>query len=259
MRLLPFLLAAAAYGQVTHSEQNYVFGLWDATAATYTKPIKTVGADQSGSCTNNNQIVMNSTNGNLFACVGGTWVLLNVGGGGGGSVISVFGRTGTVVAVSGDYSFSLISGTATVAQGGTGATTLTGLLVGNGTSAVTAVTTSAGIASAISDETGSGALVLATSPTLVTPTLGVATATTVNKVTITAPATGSTLTIAEGKTLTISNSLTLAGTDSTTMTFPGSSATILSTAAAVTVAQGGTGATTLTGVLKGNGTWKSVV
>jgi len=49
---------------------------------------------------------------------------------------------------------------------------------------------------------------------------------TVNKVTITAPATGSTLTIADGKTLTMSNSLTLAGTDSTTMTFPASSATV---------------------------------
>lgn len=67
--------------------------------------------------------------------------------------------------------------TVAVAQGGTGATTLTGLLLGNGTSAVTALTTSAGVAGAISDETGSGALVFATSPTFVTPTLGVATAT----------------------------------------------------------------------------------
>lgn len=38
------------------------------------------------------------------------------GGGGGGAVSSVFGRTGDVLAVSGDYSFSLISGTATAAQ-----------------------------------------------------------------------------------------------------------------------------------------------
>lgn len=45
---------------------------------------------------------------------------------------------------------------------------------------------------------------------------------TVNKVTITTPATGSTLTIANGKTLTASNSLTLAGTDGTTQTFPAS-------------------------------------
>ena len=47
-----------------------------------------------------------------------------------------------------------------------------------------------------------------------------------NKVTITTPATGSTLTIANGKTLTANNSITLAGTDSTTMTFPSSNATL---------------------------------
>jgi len=64
------------------------------------------------------------------------------------------------------------------------------------------------------------------SPTLVTPTLGVATATSINKVALTAPATGSTLTIADGKTLTANASITLAGTDSTTMTFPSSSTTV---------------------------------
>jgi hypothetical protein len=74
--------------------------------------------------------------------------------------------------------------------------------------------------------TGSGSVVLATSPTLVTPVIGVASATTVNKVTLTAPATGSTLTVADGKTLTASNSITLAGTDSTTMTFPPASASV---------------------------------
>lgn len=87
------------------------------------------------------------------------------------------------------------------------------------TLAVHAATTSAQLAGIISDETGSGSLVFATSPTLVTPVLGVATATSINKVTITAPATGSTLTIADGKTLTVSNSVTLSGTDSSTITF----------------------------------------
>jgi hypothetical protein len=57
-------------------------------------------------------------------------------------------------------------------------------------------------------------------------------ATSVNKVAITAPATGATLTIVEGKTLTASNSLTLAGTDATTMTFPTTSATVARTDAA---------------------------
>ena len=59
-------------------------------------------------------------------------------------------------------------------------------------------------------------------------------ATTVNKVTITAPASASTLTIADGKTLTASNSLTLAGTDATTQTFPATNATIARTDAAQT-------------------------
>mgnify|MGYP000196233913 FL=1 len=45
---------------------------------------------------------------------------------------------------------------------------------------VFASTTSAELASKISDETGSGSLVFATSPTLVTPVLGVATATSIN-------------------------------------------------------------------------------
>ena len=77
---------------------------------------------------------------------------------------------------------------------------------------------------------GSGTVVaLATSPTLVTPALGVATATSVNKLAITAPATNATLTIANGKTATINNTLTLAGTDSTTMTFPTTSATVART------------------------------
>jgi len=47
-----------------------------------------------------------------------------------------------------------------------------------------ASTTSSQLAGVISDETGSGALVFATSPTLVTPTLGAATATTLNTHTI---------------------------------------------------------------------------
>lgn len=48
------------------------------------------------------------------------------------------------------------------------------------------------------------------SPTLVTPTLGVATATSINKVTLTQPANGSTLTIQDGFTLTAAANITLA-------------------------------------------------
>jgi hypothetical protein len=83
------------------------------------------------------------------------------------------------------------------------------------------VTLEAAGLSAAPTTTGTGAVVHATSPTLVTPTLGVAAATSVNKVAITAPATSATLTVANGKTLTASNTLTLAGTDATTITFQG--------------------------------------
>ena len=95
--------------------------------------------------------------------------------------------------------------------------------------------TSLELKTACSDETGSGALVFATSPTLVTPTLGVASATSINKVAFTAPATGSTLTIADGKTLTASNSLTFTGTDATSFAFPGTSDTVVTLTATQTL------------------------
>lgn len=69
--------------------------------------------------------------------------------------------------------------------------------------------------------TGTGSVVLDTSPTLATPTLGVASATSINKVAITAPATSATLTIANGKTLTASNTLTFTGADGSSVNFPG--------------------------------------
>ncbi len=76
-----------------------------------------------------------------------------------------------------------------------------------------AATTSLQLAGVISDETGSGPLVFGTSPSLTTPTIGVATATSVNKVTITAPATSAVLTIANGATLSAPSSATVSGTN----------------------------------------------
>lgn len=104
------------------------------------------------------------------------------------------------------------TGTLSVARGGTGATTLTGILRGNGASAFTTgninlasevtgtlppgnggtgvtslgagvgtfleTPSSSNLAAAVTDETGTGALVFADTPTLVTPLLGNATATT---------------------------------------------------------------------------------
>lgn len=60
------------------------------------------------------------------------------------------------------------------------------------------------------------------SPTLVTPTLGVATATSINKYAFTAPATGATITLADGSTLATSGaySVTLTATAATNITLP---------------------------------------
>ena len=48
----------------------------------------------------------------------------------------------------------------------------------------------------------------------------------ISKVTLTQPATGSTLTILDGKTLTCNNSITFAGTDATTITLPSTTGTL---------------------------------
>jgi len=82
-----------------------------------------------------------------------------------------------------------------------------------------AATTSSELAGVISDETGSGSLVFANTPTLITPVLGAATATTINKLTITAPTSAATLTILDGKTLTANNTLTFSGTDGSSVAF----------------------------------------
>lgn len=120
----------------------------------------------------------------------------------------------------------------TVAQGGTGRTTSTTAygLIAAGTTATGAQQTLAagatteilvgGGASALpvwTTATGSGAPVRAVSPSLTTPDIGVASATSINKVALTAPLTGSTLTIADGKTLTASNTITLTATDGSTL------------------------------------------
>ncbi len=104
-----------------------------------------------------------------------------------------------------------------------------------------AATTSAQLAGVITNETGSGSLVFATTPTLVTPVLGVATATSVNKVAVTAPATASTLTIDDGFTLHVSANATVSGTNT------GDQTNITGNAATVTTNANLTGPVTSTG------------
>ena len=115
-----------------------------------------------------------------------------------------------------------------VLYGSVNGTTVFSIIAGAGdaltslTLAQFAATTSAELAGVISDETGSGALVFATSPTLVTPAIGEATATSVNKVAVTAPATGATLTLADNSTLATvgAYAITLTATGATSITLP---------------------------------------
>lgn len=103
-----------------------------------------------------------------------------------------------------------------VAYGGTG----------TATASITAFNNITGLTAVGTTGTTSTNLVFSTSPTLVTPTLGAATATSINKMAITAPTSSSTLAVADGKTFTVSNTITLAGTDSTTITLPSTTGTV---------------------------------
>lgn len=119
---------------------------------------------------------------------------LVIGGGAGVAPSTVTTGTGVLTALGVNIGSAgapvLFNGALGTPSSGT-ATNLTGLPVGTGISGLgTGVATflatpsSANLAAAVTDETGTGALVFATSPTLVTPVLGVATATSINSATI---------------------------------------------------------------------------
>lgn len=113
-------------------------------------------------------------------------------------VSSVFGRTGAVVGVSTDYSavgltntaigasnpstgaFTSLSSSSTTTLNGTTIPASKTLVVTTDKLSALASTSSAELAGVISDETGSGALVFANTPTLVTPNIGAATGSSVN-------------------------------------------------------------------------------
>jgi hypothetical protein len=111
-------------------------------------------------------------------------------------------------------------------QTGANATTFLGI----GTAAQVLQVNSGATAPEWVNTSGTGDVARTTSPSFTTPSLGAATALSINSLTLTT-STG-TFTLANGKTLTVNNSLTLNGTDATTMTFPSTSATIARTDAA---------------------------
>ena len=155
-------------------------------------------------------------------------------------VLNIAGSTAGTVSIqgaasAGTYNFNLPTSAGTSGQpllsGGGGASSMTfGTLgvsgggTGASTAGITAFNNITGYTASGATGTTSTNLVFSTSPTLVTPVLGAATATSINGLTITS-STG-TLTVTNGKTASFSNSITFAGTDSTTMTFPATSSSI---------------------------------
>jgi hypothetical protein len=99
------------------------------------------------------------------------------------------------------------TGTLAVARGGTG----------TGSAGIGAFNNITGFSAAGSTGTTSTNLVFSTSPTLTTPVLGVATATSLNGLTIST--TTGTFTLTNAKTLSVSNTLTFTGTDSSSVAF----------------------------------------
>ena len=161
----------------------------------------------SGNGANLTNVMATSFSGTLPVANGGTGVTTSTGT---GSVVlstsptlvtPVLGAaTGTSLSVSGQLTSTVATGTApfvvtsttpvaNLSIGGNAATVttnanLTGAISSTGNATSLGSFTSANLATALSDETGTGVAVLATSPTLVTPVLGVATATSINSTTI---------------------------------------------------------------------------
>ena len=161
--------------------------------------------------------------------------LFNNNGGSGGAALEVSDGSTNVFNVS-----EILFTGATVGNGGGGIATVlisaTASSITVGTTTVASGTTgrvlydNAGVLGEMTN-TGSGTVnVLQNTPTLTTPNLGVASATSINKVAITAPATGATLTIADGKTLTVNKTMSFTAADDTGVyTLPTGTKTLLAT------------------------------
>lgn len=111
----------------------------------------------------------------------------------------------------------------------TGVVTLTGIQTLTNKTLTTPTVNTPTIATPTFSGTASGSL---TNLSLTTPSLGVATATSLNGLTVST--TTGTFTLTNAKTFAVTNTLTLSGTDSTVMTFPSTTATIARTDAAQT-------------------------
>ncbi len=166
----------------------------------------------------------------------GVWSGTTIAVANGGTGVTSSTGSGNVVLSNSPTLVTPILGTPTSAT----LTNATGLPIATGVSGLganvatfLATPTSANLLAATTDESGTGALVFATSPTLVTPTLGAATATSINKVNISTPNSNATLSLADGSTLQTSgayvSTITSTGTTNVTLPTSGTLATLAGT------------------------------
>ena len=132
-----------------------------------------VGIKDEGTSISSGVKIINFVGANITATNSGDDVTVTVAGSAGtvtsvaATVPSVFSISGSPITTSGTLALTY-SGTALpVANGGTGITSL-----GTGVATFLGTPSSANLAAALTDETGTGSAVFATSPTLVTPALG---------------------------------------------------------------------------------------